>query len=126
MFKGVRIKSVSFEIYGYLLISYVGRSKRRSLAATFIMKVINSEGAIRHLRKSNIIPDVGLTNCQFWKSDHIPIFGNLIVQNCTVNISYDFDSNRFRKYGRCCQPCTTATCMELLRYTVFYRRPVGQ
>lgn len=32
--------SVSFEIYGYLPISPIGRIKRRSLSVTFIVKVI--------------------------------------------------------------------------------------
>ena len=36
----VRIISASFEIYGYLPISPIGRIKRRSLLVTFIVKVI--------------------------------------------------------------------------------------
>lgn len=65
----------------------------------------NSEGAMHHLRNSNIILDVGLTSSNY---------GNLTPQKCGVNMLHDFGSNRIRIYGKCCPPWTTDDIAKVL------------
>lgn len=49
-------------------------------------------------------------------------YENLIVQNCTMNLSHNFGSNRLHKYEKCCPLWTTnqkiANCCNAVTHTL--------
>lgn len=133
----VRSRSISFEKYGYSPINLIGT---RSLSVTLVVNKYdfrNSKGTNRLLWKSSdrichLNQKVIMAS---WFYFH---YRNLTVQTWIVNIIYDFGSNRFRRYGKCCPLWTTLQhpamvvtpwhndCCLYYKYTVFRHSHVEQ